>query len=209
VRWAGTKWARLDVQAALGNARLTDDPHGAMPWEGDESMRQWWLGLMVGGLVGGLTATLVVLLLVPPTSRAAPEDQVQQVIRAQRFELRDPNGSLRGALDVSDEGAAYFVLLNQEGRAGVEVTARRRASQIALGGPDTSMDITLRVDERTPGEGPLAVVRAGRQAGGLSAGLGADQNGAGVAVYSHPVDRAFIAYDSADPSRPTVIWSAP
>ena len=78
-------------------------------------MRQWLAGAVVGGLLGGVTAALVVLALVPQVTRAAPDDQVQPVVRTQRLDLVDSRGQSRATLDLDDEGATRFILADQDG----------------------------------------------------------------------------------------------
>jgi hypothetical protein len=49
-------------------------------------MRQWLARVVVGAIVGGLTASAVVMMLVPSSIQAAPDEQaVLRVVRAEPF----------------------------------------------------------------------------------------------------------------------------
>src|SRR5690348_11173155 len=120
-------------------------------------MRQWLAGAVVGGLLGGVTAALVVLALVPQVTRAAPDDQVQPVVRTQRLDLVDSRGQSRATLDLDDEGATRFILADQDGVIRLRARVNRGGASALLGGGDMGDRISLDV-------GPNPELMGGRSA---------------------------------------------
>src|SRR4051812_10620702 len=102
-------------------------------------LRLWLLSLIASAAVGGLVAVGAILVIMPPVTRAALEEQsLSQVIRAQRLELVDRNGSARGVLALSDEGAAYLQLRDQDEVGRLELRVRRQEAMIVVGGNDSA-----------------------------------------------------------------------
>jgi hypothetical protein len=175
-------------------------------------MRQWLVGVLVGAVVGGLTAAGVMLLFLAPMTRAAPEDQTQSVVRAQRFELRDRNGVLRGVADLGDEGSAILSLLDQDGAEGVRLSAGRRGADIGLGvSRAPNYYIRLAVSER-PG---AAVTVAGHE-GAVAVSVKpsgprvvANQPFGGEGVMDCVPCPPFQLLDVTDPDHPVPLWLAP
>jgi hypothetical protein len=121
-------------------------------------MRQWWAGLVVGAVVGGLTASLVVLALAPQVSRAEPQEQTSQVVRARAFELVDEQSRVRARLGIAD-GVATLLLADQDGSIRMELAVRRDLVHIGLTEPSKERLVQLTLAEESDQPLPSLTLR--------------------------------------------------
>jgi hypothetical protein len=84
-----------------------------------------------------VTGANFVLLFGLAVTRAQAEDPVQPVVRAQRFELVDTAGKLRGELAAAPGGEVTFRLFDATGAIRTEFGASRDGSGVAFMDSDT------------------------------------------------------------------------
>src|SRR5262245_4248291 len=99
-------------------------------------MRQWLVGVLVGTVVGGLTAAGVVLVLGAPVTRAAPADQVQPLLRVQTLQIVDAAGARRGKLGVDSQGIVGLSLGDQDGNQRLTLNVRRDTVSLIMQEPN-------------------------------------------------------------------------
>ena len=115
-------------------------------------MRQWLAGVVVGAVAGGLTAACVVLVLGAPVTRAAPQDQVQQLLRVRALEVVDADGAPRALLFVDSQGVVGLSLQDQDGNQRLSLNVRRDLVNMAMSEPNAERSVTLVLAQ--PGQPP-------------------------------------------------------
>jgi hypothetical protein len=162
---------------------------GVMRW------RLWVLGMVGSAVVGGLTAAAVVLLVMAPATRAAPDEQGRgqliPYLQVQRIDLVDETGMMRG-----------------------QWIAGNRDTELTLHAPDGQVGAWLRVgsDSATfalppgAGGGTALILNQNPQRADIIV-QNIQGSGAGRAAMTLSVDEgpAFKAIDSSA----RVIWAAP
>ena len=88
------------------------------------------LSLFAVTAVNLLAATVVVVGLVTAGANAAPTPAT--TLRAQRLELVDTSGRVRGQIQVEDSGEVVFRLRDEAGQIRVKLGASRRGSGLVL-----------------------------------------------------------------------------
>jgi hypothetical protein len=106
-------------------------------------MRQWLAGIVVGAVAGGLTAASVVLLFLAPMTRAAPEDQIQQLLRVRFLEVVDADGAPRASFFVDDQGIVGLSLDDQDGNERLKLNVRRDVVNMLMKEPNDERRVTL------------------------------------------------------------------
>ncbi len=81
-------------------------------------------------VVNVLAATVVIVGLTTASAKAAPEPAT--TLRAQRLELLDASGRVRGQIQVEDSGEVVFRLRDEAGRIRVKLGASQRGSALIL-----------------------------------------------------------------------------
>jgi hypothetical protein len=126
----------------------------------EETVWQWWLGLMVGALLGGTTGAGVTVLLQPRITAAAPEEQRQQIndLVVKRLQLVDDNGAARATLELVDE-RVRLVLQGPSGKSRLRLTAHDADARLILDDGDNSVAVGLSLEAGVAAvgvEGPVA-----------------------------------------------------
>jgi hypothetical protein len=85
-------------------------------------------------VVNVLAATVVIVGLTTAGAKAAPEPALgpATTLRAQRLELLDASGRVRGQIQVEDSGEVVFRLRDEAGRIRVKLGASQRGSALIL-----------------------------------------------------------------------------
>jgi hypothetical protein len=181
-------------------------------------MRQWWLGLVVGAIIGGATGAGVVVLMQPRVTTAAPEEQRQQIndLVVKRLQLVDDSGATRATLGMND-GSSEFVLLDPSGKARLELSALSDAGRLVLADGEAPPGVILTTRAGIPTVSIAGPVAVGETRSRQLIGLAITEAGPGMIVEDGAA-RATMAVRTGTGGGPTlmiedgtgkVVWSAP
>src|SRR5215210_4966076 len=107
--------------------------------------RSLLLPLLLGSLCASAVTLAGTMIFFPPASRAAPEPQATvPLVRAERIELVDRQGTVRGLLAVGGDGpdsATAFTLSDYAGTRRVTISVLNNGGQVTItpgSAPDTA-----------------------------------------------------------------------